>query len=60
MLVPGYIGYKLSGYIWGYIAGVNKNDPAAQNATVDPKEAKRLAKKEKKESKGEKVKFIRK
>lgn len=55
MLVPGYIGYKVMGYVWAYISSTNKAD-AQQEETLDPKEAKRLAKKEKKEGK---VKYLK-
>lgn len=57
-LVPGYIGYKLSGYVWAYIGNTNKADPT-ENMEVDPKEKKRLAKKERQEGKGEKVKYMK-
>ena len=45
-LVPGYIGWKLFGYLWAYL-GRTREAPVEEK--VDPKEAKRLAKKEKKE-----------
>ena len=58
MIVPGYIGYKLLGYVWAYIANANVNNQQQQEQ-VDPKETKRLAKKEKKEEKGQRVKYVR-
>jgi len=39
-LVPGYIGYKLMGFVWGYISNSNKNakEPPKE---IDPKDAKK-------------------
>lgn len=54
-LVPGYIGYKLLGYAWGYIATVNTG-PKEEEA-VDPKAAKKQAKLERKETR--KVKYVK-
>jgi hypothetical protein len=59
LLVPCYIGYKVLQLLWGYIGNTNKAD-ASDETAMDPKEAKRLAKKEKKEERGQKVKYIRK
>lgn len=54
-LVPAYIGYKLAGYAWGYIASTNTR-PAVEE-TVDPKAAKKQAKLERKETR--KVKYVK-
>ena len=59
MLVPGYISYKLAGYAWGYISRVNTQKEATPEE-IDPKDAKKQAKMERKEAKGQRVKFVRK
>lgn len=56
MIVPGYIGWKLLGYAWGYIGNANTKQEETQ---VDPKDAKKQAKLERKEAKGQRVKYVR-
>ena len=56
-LVPGYLGYKVLGYVWAYIGSRNVADPS-EGGPVDPKEAKRLAKKKEKEERP-KVKYLK-
>ena len=59
LCIPGYLGYKLLGYAWSYVTSTN--DKAAfdkEAAKVDPKEAKRLEKKQRKEEKP-RVKYIK-
>jgi len=46
MLVPGYIGYKVLGYLWAYIGSSTSKDQQQQEAYIDPKEKKRQEKKE--------------
>ena len=59
-VVPGYLIYKLSGYAWGYISNINNKKGAVEEEkqAVDPKEARRLEKKQKKEERP-KVKYVR-
>jgi len=58
-VVPGYLLYKLGGYAWGYISNINnKKLIEAEEQKIDPKEAKRLEKKQKKEERP-KVKYVR-
>lgn len=57
-LVPSYIGYKLLGYLWGYIGRTNTVDPNATTA-IDPKAAKKAAKHERQEARGHKVKYMK-
>jgi len=56
--VPSYIGYKLLGYLWGYIGRTNTVDPNATTA-IDPKAAKKAAKHERQEARGHKVKYMK-
>ena len=57
MLVPGYIAYKISGYIWAYLSRTTA--PAdIDESKLDPKAAKKQAKDKKKEGK-EKVKYMK-
>ncbi len=58
MVVPLYIGYKVAGFAWSYIVSMNTKEPAEQQA-IDPKDAKRMAKKERKEERGQRVKYVR-
>jgi hypothetical protein len=46
MLVPGYIGYKVLGYLWAYIGSSTSKDQQQQEAYIDAKEKKRQEKKE--------------
>lgn len=55
-LVPTYIGYKLLGYLWGYIG--RANTPNAPTV-IDQKAAKKAAKHERQEARGPKVKYMR-
>lgn len=48
MIVPGYIGWKVLGYAWGYLSAAS--DKAREpEAKIDPKDAKKMAKMERKE-----------
>jgi len=58
LVVPGYIGFKLLGYVWGYIARTNDKSAIDEQPKIDPKEAKRLEKKQRKEEKP-RVKYIK-
>jgi hypothetical protein len=57
--IPAYVAYIVLGYIWRYVKTTNKFDPNAVVDEIDPKEVKRLAKKERKEAKGERVKYMK-
>jgi SRP-independent targeting protein 2/TMEM208 len=60
MIVPGYLGWKATGFIWQYLA--SKSDQARipeEKKVIDPKEAKKMAKMERKEQKGQRVKYVR-
>lgn len=57
ILVPGYIGYKIMGYIGSWVSSRQVADHSEQQE-VDPKEAKRLAKKKEKEERP-KVKYLK-
>lgn len=57
LIVPSYIFYKIFQFGWGWIA--NRSTYDTDDRPIDPKEAKRLAKKERKEERG-RVKYIRK
>ncbi len=59
LCIPGYVGYKILGYAWQYVTRTNDKAAFAQEtAKVDPKEAKKLEKKQKKEEKP-RVKYIK-
>lgn len=55
MLVPGYVLYRIGLIIWGYIGRTNE---PVEEEQVDPKLAKKLAKKQKEEGK-QKVKYLK-
>ncbi len=54
-LVPGYIGQKILKFIWGYLSRTTEK---VEEEPIDPKEAKRLAKKQKEEGK-QRVKYMK-
>ena len=56
--MPGYLLYKALGYVWAYIGNTNKVE-STEGEQIDPKEAKKLAKMQRKEAKGERVKYIK-
>lgn len=58
MLVPAYISWKVAGFAWGYLARASDK---AQEAEVkgDPKDLKKQAKIERKEQKGQRVKYVK-
>ena len=55
-IVPGYIGWKMFGYVWGYIGRSRGEVVKEEERPVDTKEAKRMAKKERKEERPKMVK----
>ena len=55
MLIPAYAGWKLLGFLWAYLAATQVKEP---EQPVDPKDAKKQAKAERKEARG-KVKYVR-
>mmetsp|Transcript_31069 Transcript_31069/g.23106 ORF Transcript_31069/g.23106 Transcript_31069/m.23106 type:complete len:97 (+) Transcript_31069:241-531(+) len=56
LLIPGYISYILAKFCWGYLSRSVEAEP---ETPIDPKEAKRQAKKERQEARGPRVKYLK-
>jgi hypothetical protein len=56
-IVPAYIGWKIIGWVWAYLSSAS-NRAQMPEQKIDPKNAKKLAKLERKE-KTQRVKYIK-